>query len=76
MVSFLFTLCTATVHLPRIGHTTPGFNWYGTERLIRKHLASRGIPTSMYPLSFSRINEWRMRVAVLPGSYCMNGKLV
>nr|XP_054770872.1 guanidinobutyrase-like [Lytechinus pictus] len=41
---------TATVHLPRIGHSTPAFNWYGTERLIRKHLASRGIHTSMYPL--------------------------
>uniref|UniRef100_A0A3Q2XYW2 Chromodomain helicase DNA binding protein 1-like n=1 Tax=Hippocampus comes TaxID=109280 RepID=A0A3Q2XYW2_HIPCM len=39
----------ASVHLPRIGHATKGFNWYGTERLIRKHLASRGIPTFMYP---------------------------
>ncbi|KAF4021418.1 hypothetical protein G4228_013272 [Cervus hanglu yarkandensis] len=39
----------ASVHLPRIGHATKGFNWYGTERLIRKHLASRGIPTYMYP---------------------------
>ncbi|XP_072179919.1 chromodomain-helicase-DNA-binding protein 1-like [Diadema setosum] len=38
----------ASVHLPRIGHSTPAFNWYGTERLIRKHLASRGIPTSIY----------------------------
>uniref|UniRef100_A0A7N6AX35 Chromodomain helicase DNA binding protein 1-like n=1 Tax=Anabas testudineus TaxID=64144 RepID=A0A7N6AX35_ANATE len=37
----------ASVHLPRIGHSTKGFNWYGTERLIRKHLASRGIPTYM-----------------------------
>ncbi|MBN3299546.1 CHD1L protein, partial [Amia calva] len=39
----------ASVHLPRLGHATKGFNWYGTERLIRKHLASRGIPTYMYP---------------------------
>ncbi|KAK3575576.1 hypothetical protein QTP86_030436 [Hemibagrus guttatus] len=39
----------ASVHLPRIGHATKGFNWYGTERLIRKHLASRGVPTFMYP---------------------------
>ncbi|XP_061861146.1 chromodomain-helicase-DNA-binding protein 1-like isoform X4 [Colius striatus] len=38
----------ATVHLPRIGYATKGFNWYGTERLIRKHLASRGIPTLIY----------------------------
>lgn len=42
----------ASVHLPRIGHSTKGFNWYGTERLIRKHLASRGIPTFMYLLNF------------------------
>uniref|UniRef100_A0A8C4GPP0 Chromodomain-helicase-DNA-binding protein 1-like n=1 Tax=Dicentrarchus labrax TaxID=13489 RepID=A0A8C4GPP0_DICLA len=38
----------ASVHLPRIGHSTKSFNWYGTERLIRKHLASRGIPTFIY----------------------------
>ncbi|KFP38265.1 Chromodomain-helicase-DNA-binding protein 1-like, partial [Chlamydotis macqueenii] len=38
----------ATVHLPRIGYATKGFNWYGTERLIRKYLASRGIPTLIY----------------------------
>ncbi|KAJ7993577.1 hypothetical protein DPEC_G00273840 [Dallia pectoralis] len=40
--------CKASVHLPRIGHSTRGFNWYGTERLIRKHLASRGVHTSIY----------------------------
>ncbi|XP_054458435.1 chromodomain-helicase-DNA-binding protein 1-like [Anoplopoma fimbria] len=38
----------ASVHLPRIGHSTRGFNWYGTERLIRKHLASRGVATFIY----------------------------
>lgn len=38
----------ASVHLPRIGHATKGFNWYGTERLIRKHLATKGIPTYIY----------------------------
>ncbi|XP_056606446.1 chromodomain-helicase-DNA-binding protein 1-like [Triplophysa dalaica] len=43
----------ASVHLPRIGHSTKGFNWYGTERLIRKHLASKGIPTSIYYYSRS-----------------------
>ena len=42
----------ASVHLPRIGHDTPGFNWYGTERLIKKHLASKGIPAYMYPFYF------------------------
>ncbi len=44
---------TASVHLPRIGYNTPGFNWYGTERLIRKHLATKGIPTYVYPFSHS-----------------------
>uniref|UniRef100_A0A3P9H0N8 Chromodomain helicase DNA binding protein 1-like n=1 Tax=Oryzias latipes TaxID=8090 RepID=A0A3P9H0N8_ORYLA len=39
----------ASVHLPRIGHSTKAFNWYGTERLIRKHLTSKGIATFMYP---------------------------
>uniref|UniRef100_A0A671FUI0 Chromodomain-helicase-DNA-binding protein 1-like n=3 Tax=Rhinolophus ferrumequinum TaxID=59479 RepID=A0A671FUI0_RHIFE len=38
----------ASVHLPRIGHATKGFNWYGTERLIRKHLAAKGVPTYIY----------------------------
>ncbi|XP_063999415.1 chromodomain-helicase-DNA-binding protein 1-like isoform X2 [Pogoniulus pusillus] len=39
---------SASVHLPRIGYATKGFNWYGTERLIRKYLAARGIPTLIY----------------------------
>ncbi|CAH1786967.1 unnamed protein product [Owenia fusiformis] len=39
---------SASVHLPRIGYNTRGFNWYGTERLIRKYLASKGIPTYIY----------------------------
>uniref|UniRef100_A0A673BZX4 Chromodomain helicase DNA binding protein 1-like n=1 Tax=Sphaeramia orbicularis TaxID=375764 RepID=A0A673BZX4_9TELE len=47
----------ASVHLPRIGHSTKGFNWYGTERLIRKHLASRGVPTFMYPHHFSTYKQ-------------------
>ncbi len=25
-----------------------GFNWYGTEKLIKKYLSSRGIPTYIY----------------------------
>lgn len=49
---FLIPPHKASVHLPRIGHSTKGFNWYGTERLIRKHLASRGIPTFMYAFFF------------------------
>uniref|UniRef100_A0A8C9FFC5 Chromodomain-helicase-DNA-binding protein 1-like n=1 Tax=Pavo cristatus TaxID=9049 RepID=A0A8C9FFC5_PAVCR len=38
----------ATVHFPRIGYATKDFNWYGTERLIHKYLATRGIPTLIY----------------------------
>ncbi|XP_033105288.1 chromodomain-helicase-DNA-binding protein 1-like [Anneissia japonica] len=38
----------ASVHLPRIGYATPGFNWYGTERLLRKHLSAKGIPVFIY----------------------------
>ncbi|XP_074119361.1 chromodomain-helicase-DNA-binding protein 1-like isoform X1 [Sminthopsis crassicaudata] len=38
----------ASVHLPRIGHATRGFDWYCTERLIRKHLAAKGISTTIY----------------------------
>ncbi|GAB1605108.1 chromodomain-helicase-DNA-binding protein 1-like [Argonauta hians] len=38
----------ASVHLPRIGHDTPAFNWYGTERLIRKQLTAKGVPTYIY----------------------------
>ncbi|KAG2456634.1 CHD1L protein, partial [Polypterus senegalus] len=49
----------ASVHLPRIGHATKGFNWYGTERLIRKYLAFRKILTFMYPLLNDMENEKR-----------------
>ncbi|XP_044168802.1 chromodomain-helicase-DNA-binding protein 1-like [Acropora millepora] len=47
-VSLAAKRMNATVHLPRLGYNTPSFNWYGTERLIRKHLASKGIETSIY----------------------------
>uniref|UniRef100_A0AAV2L2A4 E3 ubiquitin ligase TRAF3IP2 n=1 Tax=Knipowitschia caucasica TaxID=637954 RepID=A0AAV2L2A4_KNICA len=46
-----------SVHLPRLGHSTKGFNWYGTERLIRKHLATRGVPTYIYYHSRSSRNS-------------------
>jgi len=38
----------ASVHFPRIGYNTPNFNWYGTEKLIKKLLAQRDIPTYIY----------------------------
>ncbi|KAJ3186102.1 Chromodomain-helicase-DNA-binding protein 1-like [Irineochytrium annulatum] len=38
----------ASVHLPRIGQSTPGFDWYKTERIIRKCLPARGVDTTLY----------------------------
>ncbi|KAJ1562315.1 Chromodomain-helicase-DNA-binding protein 1-like [Cladochytrium tenue] len=38
----------ASVHLPRIGQATPGFDWYRAERAIRHRLPARGIPTCLY----------------------------
>lgn len=38
----------ASVHFPRIGYNTPNFNWYGTEKLIKKSLAQRKIRTFVY----------------------------
>ncbi len=37
-----------SVHLPRIGAGTFDFNWYGIERLLKKYLASRQVPTFVY----------------------------
>uniref|UniRef100_A0A3B4BFK4 Macro domain-containing protein n=1 Tax=Periophthalmus magnuspinnatus TaxID=409849 RepID=A0A3B4BFK4_9GOBI len=56
----------ACVHLPRIGHSTKGFNWYGTERLIRKYLATRGVPTYIFPSSKTSVE-----VGNLSGSSCV-----
>ncbi|KAJ3232202.1 Chromodomain-helicase-DNA-binding protein 1-like [Chytriomyces hyalinus] len=38
----------ASVHLPRFGQDTPGFDWYQTERIIRKCLPSRCVKTILY----------------------------
>jgi xanthine/uracil permease len=52
-----YAMCyVVSVHMPRIGHSTPGFNWYGTERLIRKHLTSRGIATYVYSLRQNQLS--------------------
>jgi hypothetical protein len=37
-----------SVHLPRIGAGTPGFNWYGIERVLKKYFGARGVPTYVY----------------------------
>ncbi|KAM8812331.1 chromodomain-helicase-DNA-binding protein 1-like isoform 2-T2 [Rhynchonycteris naso] len=61
----------ASVHLPRIGHATKGFNWYGTERLIRKYLAAKGVPTYIYYFPRNK--------AAIPPSQCSSsssGQLV
>ena len=42
------TTVNASVHLPRLGATTPSFNWYNTERYIRKELCGRQVPTYIY----------------------------
>lgn len=52
-----------TVHLPRIGYGLDKFNWYGTERMIRKFLCRRNVPTYIY--YFSRhAKQQRRRTAV------------
>ncbi|ORY40114.1 hypothetical protein BCR33DRAFT_369886 [Rhizoclosmatium globosum] len=38
----------ASVHLPRFGQATPGFDWYKTERIIRKCLPSQRVRTLLY----------------------------
>lgn len=37
-----------SVHLPRIGYNTQGFDWYSTERQLRKYLCNRKIHTYVY----------------------------
>lgn len=37
-----------SVHLPRIGYNTTGFDWYSTERQLRKFLSNRKIHTYVY----------------------------
>lgn len=41
----------ASVHLSRIGQSTPDFDWYSTERIIKNALCSRGIDTFVYYFS-------------------------
>ena len=41
-------LKNTTVHLPRIGHNTPNFNWYAIERLIKKYFSNLKVPTYIY----------------------------
>jgi len=41
-------LGSISVHMPRIGYSTPGFDWYSTERQLRKYLANKRIHTYIY----------------------------
>ena len=37
-----------SIHLPRIGYNTQGFDWYSTERQLRKYLSNQKIHTYIY----------------------------
>ena len=53
----LNSLLPASVHLPRIGHSSHGNDTAGTERLIRKYLSSKGVPTFMYPVTLEDLTS-------------------
>ena len=36
------------MNIDLLAFSSTGFNWYGTEKLIKKYLSSRGIPTYIY----------------------------
>lgn len=38
----------ASVHLPRFGQALHDFDWYKTERIIKKQLSDKGIPSFVY----------------------------
>lgn len=46
------TLCcsriNATLHSPRIGYNTEGYDWYRIERLIKRNCVEYGISTYIY----------------------------
>lgn len=44
----------ASVHMPRIGYGTPGFNWYAVERIIQRQLRDSGVAVSIYYYSPNR----------------------
>lgn len=62
----------ASVHLPRIGVGSTGFNWYGTEKLIQKYLSSRGIPTYIYYFQRNKKRKLSQRLDVHLPSYFSN----
>lgn len=38
----------ASIHSPRIGYNTEGYDWYRIERLIKRNCTEYGIPTYVY----------------------------
>ena len=46
-VAALSSALCASVHLPRIGYGSVGFNWYSLERLIKLHLVEGEHPSSV-----------------------------
>lgn len=55
------TLCcyriNATLHCPRIGYNTEGYDWYKIERLIKRNCVEYGISTYIYYYSHQMNNN-------------------
>ncbi|KAF0980027.1 hypothetical protein FDP41_001180 [Naegleria fowleri] len=47
-VAYAAVTNNATVHMPRIGFGLQGFDWYSTERILKKCLLKAGIKTFVY----------------------------
>ena len=48
---------TFAVHSPRLGHSMKTFNWYGAERLLKKHFISNNVKTLVYYFSRRQTNR-------------------
>ena len=48
---------TFAVHSPRLGHSMKTFNWYGAERLLKKHFISNHVKTLVYYFSRRQTNR-------------------
>ncbi|KAI8837330.1 hypothetical protein BC829DRAFT_48159 [Chytridium lagenaria] len=62
-IGFFAKLEKASVHIPRIGQNTPGFDWYKTERILRKCLLRLGIRSLVY--YFKRSSDKRKHPGTL-----------
>ena len=48
LVAFCERTGDTTLHMPRIGADTPGFNWYTVDRLIRNEICAKGVDCFVY----------------------------